>query len=511
MTSDQSEVIEFLSKSVAYGTGVQVVDRCETHGAVVFLAGDRAYKLKRAVSLPYLDYSTAERRHAMCEAEIIINRPIAPEIYIGVRPVVRDANGELHIGLATEQAHAVDWLVVMHRFDQSALLSSLFERGGLTNLLMRQVAERVALFHQAAPRTKSHGGFAGISEVVEECSAIFKEMMDTFPNEKILVFDRLARADLVRHELLLESRRHDGHVRRCHGDLHLRNICLLNGHPVLFDAIEFSDAFACIDVLYDLAFLIMDLERYGEELQANVLLNRYLAKLGDYSGLEVLPLFLACRAAIRAHVTVTTAIMTTDRISQDKIHEARQFLDLAIDYLTPKAAQLIAIGGLSGTGKSTLAAGLAPAIGRRPGAVVVRTDELRKQQWGVGEEERLPEAAYSKEFSAKVYNALAERAASILKSGQSVILDGVFGTPAHREMARQVAEAQGIPFRGLWLDGPLHILEKRLEGRVQDVSDATISVLHSQASNVEAPQDWTGISATGSPPQILSRARQALA
>lgn len=510
MIDNQSEVIDFLSKPSAYGLGLSPVDRCETHGAIVFLVGDRAYKLKRAVALPYMDYSTIERRHAMCEAEISINRPLAPEIYIGARPVIRNADGKLRIGSAHEQNDAVDWLVVMHRFDQAALFSSICDRGALTIPLIRQLAERIALFHQHALKTESHGGLKGISTVVEECSAILKNMTRTFPKGNILAFERLAQEALLQHGPLLEARRLDGHVRRCHGDLHLNNICLLNGAPVLFDAIEFSDDFACIDLLYDLAFLVMDLERHERKTEANTLLNRYLARMADYSGLAILPLFLACRAAIRAHVTVIAAMMAEGKVSPDKAYQATQLLELSLDYLTPKGAQLIAIGGLSGTGKSTLAASLAATIGRRPGAIAVRTDELRKKLWGVEEEQRLPQQAYTREFSAKVYAALVERTALILKSGQSVIADGVFGMPQERDAVRRVAEALGISFHGLWLEGPLPILEERIEGRIKDVSDATVAVLHSQMRDVETPHDWKRMLVGAPAPEILSKAKRAL-
>jgi len=457
-----------------------------------------------------MDYSTVERRHAMCEAEISINRPLAPEIYIGARPVIRNADGRLRIGSAHEQNDAVEWLVVMHRFDQAALFSSICDRGALTIPLIRQLAERIAIFHEQALKTESHGGLKGISTVVEECSAILKNMTRTFPKGNILAFERLAREVLLQHGPLLEARRLDGHVRRCHGDLHLNNICLLNGVPVLFDAIEFSDDFACIDLLYDLAFLVMDLERHERKTEANTLLNRYLERMADYSGLAVLPLFLACRAAIRAHVTVTAAIMAEGKVSPDKADRATQLLELSLDYLTPNGVQMVAIGGLSGTGKSTLAASLAATIGRRPGAIVVRTDELRKKLWGVEEKQRLPHEAYVKEFSAKVYVALMERTALILKSGQSVIADGVFGMPQERDAVRRVAEGLAISFHGLWLEGPLPILEERIEGRIKDVSDATVAVLHSQMRDVEIPHDWKRISVTGPAPEILSKAKRAL-
>ena len=506
---EQEEVIDFLSDPSASGPGIEGVERCETHGAIVFLAGARAYKLKRAVKLPYMDYSTVERRHTMCQAELTINSPLAPMIYLGVCPVVRNSDGTLRLGSLDETDQAVDWLVVMNRFDQSALFSALCDRGALTDSLMRALAEQVALFHQKALKTEAYGGLGGISDVVKECETIFGNTPGLFPEGKVSNFSRFARQALAQNGELLEARRTNGHVGRCHGDLHLSNICLLDGIPVLFDAIEFSDDFGCIDLLYDLAFLIMDLERHGREREANILLNRYLAKTGDYAGLPALPLFLACRAAIRAHVAATT-ILIAAKNAGELANQAAQLFDLSVDYLKPGSAQLVAVGGLSGTGKSTIAASLAPAIGRRPGAIVVRTDELRKELWGIPESQKLPQEAYSKEFSAKVYAALAERTSIILKSGQSVIADGVFGTQVERDLVRRQAEALSLSFHGFWLEASQPVLEKRIAGRIGDVSDATVAVLHSQMRNVDPPNDWVRIRATGPLLQIVSKAEQIL-
>ena len=191
---NQSDVIAFLSKFSAYGLGLAVVDRCETHGAIVFLVGYCAYKLKRAVKLPYMDYSTVDRLAMLCaRLEISINQPLAPEIYIGVRPIVRNTDGKLRISSAHEQDDAVDWLVVMHRFDQSALFGLLCDRDALTAPLMRQLAERIAVYHKRALKSELHGGLKGISTVIEECSAIFGKMTDIFPKGRIIAFERLAR------------------------------------------------------------------------------------------------------------------------------------------------------------------------------------------------------------------------------------------------------------------------------------------------------------------------------
>src|SRR5208282_857202 len=246
----------------AYGLAGAIVERHETHGSIVFLAGERAYKLKRSVRFPYMDYSTLERRKAMCEAELAVNRRLAPELYIETATVVRHKDGSLHIGGAADSSGAVDWLVVMRRFDQGTLLESMRARGSLSAPLMRQLGERIAEFHLAAERQPAWGGAAGIEAIIDENRDLLNPLTGRpFDRSKIDRLDGLARNELKKLRTLLDTRRDAGHVRRCHGDLHLNNICLWDGRPVPFDAIEFCDAFACIDVLFDLALLLMDLDR----------------------------------------------------------------------------------------------------------------------------------------------------------------------------------------------------------------------------------------------------------
>ena len=232
---------------------------------------------------------------------------------------------------------------------------------------------------------------------------------------------------------LLDRRRAEGKVRRCHGDLHLRNVCLFEGKPTLFDCLEFSDELACVDILYDLAFLLMDLEHRGLADFANLVLNRYLDLTGEDDGLAAMPLFLSLRAAIRAHVTATVI----DRAGRSEVRpemaaDARGYLDLAAQFLRPRSCRLVAIGGLSGSGKSTLAAALAPSLGAR----VLRSDVIRKHLFGVAPETRLPASAYTSEVSRRVY----EHAAP---EGGRCACRGVFGD--HR---CRIAEARGTGILG---------------------------------------------------------------
>jgi aminoglycoside phosphotransferase family enzyme len=295
-TQNQDEVVRFLESSSTHAGAA--VERIETHGSVVFLAGARAWKLKRAVRYDYMDFSTLNRRKAMCEAEVRINRRAAPAIYRGVVPVTRERGGELALGGA---GVPVEWLVEMVRFDQDTLLDRLAARRRLDLRLMRPLASAVAAFHRDAPRRHDHGGAHGMAWVIDGNVAAFREqgagILDQAACEALT---RDARQALTCHRAQLDARRDAGFVRQCHGDLHLRNIVMLDGRPTLFDAIEFNDEIACIDVLYDLAFLLMDLWRRQLPQHANALWNAYLDRTGDLDGLSLVPLFLSCRAAVRA-------------------------------------------------------------------------------------------------------------------------------------------------------------------------------------------------------------------
>lgn len=505
---DQAETITFLSSPLTYGANVKHVECLRTHGSFVFLAGDQALKLKRAVHFPYMDYSTVARRHLMCERELAVNRRTAPELYLDVRPIIKSAGGGLAFGALSDANRALDWVVVMKRFDQAALMESMRRSGSLSPGLLRLTADAIAKFHRGAEVTSGYGGEPGIGRVVEENIAMLHGFVGRpFQSEKVSAYAELSRASLSRLASRLEQRRLQGYVRRCHGDLHLNNICVLDGNPVLFDAIEFDDNFSCIDVLYDVAFLLMDLDRRGLRREANIVLNRYLESADAYDGLDVLPLFLSCRAAVRSHVTMSMADAGAD---DARLSEADELLSCALSYLKDDRPHLLAIGGLSGTGKSTLAFAIAPLIGKAPGAVVIRSDVIRKQLMGVSENTRLPQEAYTAAVSAHVYRRVAGLAEIVIAAGHSVITDAVFGSERERLQIAEIAVRAGIKFDGIWLEAPEDILQTRIQERHGDASDATIDVLRAQTRSVTKPRGWLPLDATAPTAHTVANIRRQL-
>jgi len=500
ITEDQNEVVTFLaSPSTHRGAAVERID---THASIVFLAGVRAWKLKRAVQYDYLDFSTIERRKAMCEAEVRINRRAAPALYRGVVSVTRRPDGSLALG---GSGAPVDWLVEMVRFNQDGLFDRLAGRGALDLALMRPLATAIAQFHHGAERRSDHGGTRGMRWVVDGNTAGFSEQGGGILDPAACVeLTRSSREELERHRSLLDARREDGYVRQCHGDLHLRNIVLLDGHPTLFDAIEFNDEIACGDVLYDLAFLLMDLWRRRLPRHANVVWNGYLTDTADLGGISLLPFFLSCRAAVRAKTTATAANLETDPRRKSELHDlARDYLAMALRLLRPPTGCLIAVGGFSGSGKSTLARSLASLVGPCPGAAVIRSDETRKHLCGVDPLHRLGPEGYTADVTRRVYAALTQRAAEVVQGGHAAIVDAVYARSDDREAIERIAATARVPFVGIWLDAPEAVLTARCDQRHLDASDADAAVIRKQVAQDTGAIPWLRIDASRASDAVL--------
>jgi hypothetical protein len=515
-TGAQDEVVAFLRDPSTFSEAgvdeVEIIETIETHVSMVFLGGNRVLKLKRAVVFPYLDFSTAENRRLACEAEVRINRRTAPGIYKGVVAVTRQADGALALGGAGE---AVDFLVDMHRFDEDTLFDRMAQKGELGRVIMEDLADAIAEFHQRAdPITdakagaEKFGGGAGIRMIIDNNDACFTDAAGVVERGETEQLTQASLSALGRIGALLDRRRDAGRVRHCHGDLHLRNICIVDGRPTLFDAIEFSDAFANIDVLYDLAFLLMDLDHRGLRRLANIVFNRYFDITGegteDLGGMRVMAMFLSVRAAIRCHVDAAQALSLSDPDkAKARAKESSDYLAMATAALTPSKPRLIGVGGLSGSGKSRMARELAPHLGGPQagaglGARVVRSDATRKRLSGVALTGRLGPEGYAPEMTERTFDAVFAEVTEALRAGFTVIADAVFASPAHRLSLQAIAEAEAVAFTGIWLEAPPDVMARRVTERTRNASDADVKVLEMQLGYDLGDLDWARVDSAGS-------------
>ena len=449
-------------------------------------------KLKKPVDFGFLDFSTAEKRAWAIHRELAFNRETAPDVYRCVHAVVRGEDSALALALSgTDRGEVLDHVLEMRPFDTDHILSNHPER--VDGVLAERLGRDLARLHARARRTPDGRGGAGLDYVLCSNAEQLRTLASDLGQEAVERLIADTRAAFERLAPLLNERRDAGFVRRCHGDLHLGNIVVENGRPILFDCIEFNDVLSEIDLGYDLAFLLMDLAFRGRGDAANRVLNAWLDESGRHSaaerlsGLAALRLFQSVRAAVRVHVAGHGGETET----------ALRYLGAAQAHLHPPApARLWAVGGLSGSGKSTLARALAPGLGGAPGAVVLRSDEIRKRLFGAEATERLPPSAYAPAESVRVYGLMLEEARAALAAGVSVILDAAFLRPAERQDAEALAATMGVRMEGRWLDAPKAVLRQRLGARTDDASDADEMVLNFQLKADLGQIDWRRIDAS---------------
>ncbi|HHN73483.1 MAG TPA: aminoglycoside phosphotransferase, partial [Thermopetrobacter sp.] len=391
------------------------------------------------------------------------------------------------------------------------ILSAVAARHGVDAALARALAKTAAAAHRAAEVRHPPSGRAILAATIDDQLRVsFASHADALGEAAAALLARME-ALLARHAARLDARVESGHVRRCHGDMHLGNIVLVDGRPTLFDAIEFSEDIATVDILYDLAFLLMDLVHLGHAGAANRVFNTWLAELDDednHATAGAVGLMLALRAAIRTMVHLDLADQHPPEERAATIARARAYLRTAVAAAAEPRLRLVAIGGLSGSGKTTLAAALAPLLAPGTGAVHLRSDVERKRMFGRDELERLPPSCYTPEISARVYERLARRARRVLASGWPVVVDAVYARPEEREAIARVAAEAGADFEGLWLDAPAEELLRRVDARRGDASDATPEVVRRQLRMQTGPLRWRRVDATGSPATVLTRVRR---
>jgi uncharacterized protein len=480
--------------------------RIDTHASIVFLEKDRVLKVKRAVRLPFLDYSTLEKRKRACDEELVVNKPFAPEVYRRVVAITQGKRG-LEVG---GSGPAVEWAVEMARFNESQTFDHLARSGKIAPELAEALAGVMRDTHEHAAASDGAAWLASVAGIIDRNT-------QTFRGEAGLASNSVERLHELSHQRLavcrslMQTRASKGLMRRCHGDAHLGNVVLIDGRPVLFDAIEFDPVIATTDILYDLAFPIMDFEYFGLKACANRLFNAYLeGTWGENAGaLRLLPLFLSMRAAIRSNV-----LFTKCHLSPDNAHDAADaiaYFDLALQHLAPVRPSLIAIGGKSGTGKSVLAREAAALILPLPGAVILRSDVRRKELFGVDALTALPGDAYTQEVTSRVYRELLYRARQVVGQGFSVIVDAAFLHESERnELSIEVAKMDA-DFRPVFLTANLATRLDRIGSRKRDASDATREVATGQEDYDIGSLDWAIVDASGSPGQTLERSKVFLA
>ncbi|WP_458096946.1 bifunctional aminoglycoside phosphotransferase/ATP-binding protein [Roseomonas sp. WA12] len=468
---------------LAWLTGVE--RPVETHISAVYVGGGRALKLKKAVGLGFLDFTTPAARRRFTERELALNTAWAPGIYRAVHGITADADRLV----PPDDPAVVDWVLEMAPVPPEHFLDAVAARTGLDGSMLDALSDAVVVLRDSypppVPGPDPVRAFAAVLR--SNARAAWSSGLDP---SRVVAWRRAMGHRLRRLSPFLRARAEEGRIRRCHGDLHLGNLLLWEGRPTPFDALEFDEALATIDTGYDLAFLVADLlHRCGRPAACRVL-NRVIAIGGDAGLVAGLPLWLSSRALIRAHCLA--------RIPGDEAG-ASAFLAEAESYLKPASPRLIAVGGLPGSGKTRLGRALAPCFGAAPGALHLRSDEIRKRLAGLPPEVPLPASAYTTAASDAVHEALFRDATAALRGGHSVLADAAFLDPARRAGIESVARAAGVPFDGFWLDAPIEVLRERVAARRGDASDATVAVLDYAAALPMGEITWTRLDAGGDP------------
>jgi hypothetical protein len=475
--------------------GAETAERLiETHLSRVLIGASTVYKFKRPVALAIVDLRRLEVREAMCRRELEINRRGAPQLYREVAPLIEEAGGFRLGGTGP----AAEWALVMRRFAAEDAFDALAAAGRLDRQLAQRTAEEIARYHARARVEKRLGhaaDYRAILEGLHRTESQAAAALGLAPGSDSLFAALDAAWTVV--QALIEVRQHEGHVRRGHGDLHLRNLCLIDGAPCLFDALEFDERLATTDVLYDLAFFLMDLRQSGLHEAANAAMNRYWDVTGEANeALRLNGFFMALRAAVRAVVAV----------AQGALGEAGAYRRHALELLAPPRPRLVAVGGLSGSGKSTVAGLLGARLGGPAGARILRSDVLRKKALGLDLATPAAFEAYTEAERAGVTRRLIAEAAAIA-AFHPVIADATFAAPAS---AAAFAAARPDA-TGFWLDAPLDIRIARIAGRRADASDADESVARAQAEPETLPPGWVRLNAARPPDQIAAEIADRLA
>ena len=482
-------------KPEVYNHPAKNIELIETHISWVILTGDFAYKIKKPVDFGFLDFSTLEKRHNFCKQELELNRKLAPAIYLDVVAITGTADKPRISGSGS----AFEYAVKMIQFPQSAQLDNKLAADELKLEHMDAIAHMVADFHRStevADETMDYGNKEMVYQPVEENFRQINEHLDTeHYSNKLTALSQWSKSESIKQQAVFTQRKADGFIRQCHGDMHLRNLVWLDNRPMAFDCIEFNPTLSWIDVISEIAFLIMDLQHRYQHQLANRFLNSYLEVTGDYAGLSVLPYYLCYRALVRAKVASLRLEQKsiTEKEKQQTLTEFESYLELATAYAQQQTPKLIIMRGLSASGKSTVSQPLLETLG----AIRIRSDVERKRLFGIDSSNsvssdktpgKIDSGIYNAQASLQTYKKLAELASEIICAGYSVIVDAAFLKHEQREPFQLLAKRLAVSYIIIETTAPVDVLRQRISKRKNDVSDADLAVLEHQLTSWQALQ-----------------------
>ena len=491
--------VSALLKPSVYPHAVEHCELIETHISWVILTGEYAYKIKKPVNLGFVDFSTLEKRHHYCLEELRLNRRLAASLYLDVVAITGTSE---HPDIKEEpdnKSTVIEYAVKMRQFQQQAQLDRMLLADKLLPEHIDAFAQRIAEFHQQIDIADSSAKYADIEQVCRPVKDNFEQIQYYINNEKyqsiLAELEQWADSEYKRLEVVFQQRKQNGYVRECHGDMHLRNLAWVDNEPLLFDCLEFNPELRWIDVINDIAFLVMDLQDRQQPQLAQRFLNKYLEHTGDYAGITVLPYYLFYRALVRAKVDAIRAaqsgISTDEKVEAEK--DMAAYLELAQCYTRGTQPKLIITRGMSASGKTTIGGML---LEKLP-AIRIRSDVERKRLFGLKAEQSAQSASgegiYSAEASKRTYKKLAEVASNIIEAGFSVIVDATFINLEPRTQFQALAKDKNVPLIILEFTASPETLRQRIINRHGDASDADINVLEHQIGQWQELSDKENI------------------
>ena len=460
------------------------VDLVETHASWLVLAGDFVYKIKKPVLLPFLDYGSLDKRLACCEAELRLNRRLAPGLYLDVVPIGGSPERP-RIGAEP----AIEWAVRMHRFDEAGRLDHVAARGALLPEQVVQLAASLSAFHSGAPAAPPGSRFGEPARIADAARENFVELRQLLPRAEQARIELLAawtETEFTRRADDFAARKREGCIREGHGDLHLGNLVLIDGHVTAFDCIEFNDDFRWNDPISEIAFVWIDLLDHGRPGLAAAFLNAWLEAGGDFAAIRLLRFYAVYRAVVRAKIAALRARQEDETTAAGEIAVACGYLDLARKIAVPPAPTLAITCGLSGSGKTTASTArlLDPERPEAGRLLRIRSDVERKRLFGLTARENSgspPDGGiYTPEATARTYARLLALSRELLLAGWPVIVDAAFLKRAERDAFAALAAEFGVGFSILATEAPPEELRRRLLARRGDASEATVDVLERQ-------------------------------